>query len=134
MARTGLFPRNANIYYAFTKRVKKWPAARLKILAQALSDSAEIIIARSKTYYLTGVALHVRTNRLRSSVTKGPVMRSGKSRLRVVYGTNVFYGAIWEKGVRRKTGLDRRAFLAPALNDEKNRVRKLLDDAGARFP
>ena len=129
---SGIFPKNKSLYNIFLKKAKRWPRRRTELIARALSDAVELILYRSKTYYLTGGALKVQTGRLRSSVAKSPVFKQG-STLRIVYGTNVFYGAIWERGRRTKSGLDRRAFLAPAYMDQKSEVVRLLREAGIAF-
>jgi len=70
------------------------------IVARALSNAAELVLTRSKTYYLTGAALRVRTGRLRSSVTKAPKTGSFRrgNKYWVEVGTSVWYGAAWEMG------------------------------------
>lgn len=134
MTKSGIFPRNASVYRALKLKLKSWPKKRQIEIARAMSDGVELILTRSKTFYLTGGALNVQTGRLRSSVTKTPVFRKGNTFI-IRYGTNVFYGAIWEKGLRRKpkVGKARRAFLAPAMADEKSNVRRLLRKAGVDF-
>jgi hypothetical protein len=58
------------------------------------------IINRVQSHYLSGAALKVKSNRLRSSITRKPgsgVRKSGRS-LVVSIGTNVKYGKAWEEG------------------------------------
>lgn len=64
--------------------------------------------ARVQTGYLTGQVLHVRTGRLRSSISPGGESRSrteitATSAIAYV-GTNVSYGAFWEHGFTSKIG------------------------------
>lgn len=69
-----------------------------------LSAAAEHPITRAKTHYLMGAALKVQSNTLRSSVTKRPsvgAIKNGNNYLLQI-GTNVFYGRIWEEGIKAR--------------------------------
>ncbi len=70
--------------------------------------------ARVKRDYLTGQVLHVRTGRLRSSITHGApdsVSRQEITPDSSIYyvGTNVSYGVAWEKGIRAHDIFPKRA-------------------------
>lgn len=87
-------------WYRFIKRFKSFQQGREKRIEEGLSNSAELVLRRAKTHYLTGAALRVQTGRLRSSVTKQPATgarKTGKS-YSVDVGTNVWYGRAWELG------------------------------------
>ena len=68
-----------------------------KRIPQILSKFAWLVISRAQTTYLTSGPLHVRTNRLRSSVKKSAV-KYGNKEYSVTVGTNVKYGKWWEEG------------------------------------
>jgi len=87
-------------FFEWRRRFRLSRGRSEKLLRRALSNAAELVLLRAKTYYLTGGALRVRTGRLRSSVTKRPPTDCFKqgNRYWVEVGTNVWYGAAWELG------------------------------------
>lgn len=154
------FTANSN-WDRFVYSVRNWIGVRRPAIINALSKSAEIIISRSQTYYLTNArsrgGLNVQTGRLRSSITKTPVYSSG-SGYYIFVGTNVFYGMIWEEGlmpeiitpVRARAlrfviggrvvfsryarfTVRRRPFLRPAVEDKSTEIVALLRRAGVTF-
>lgn len=91
---------NDDEFEVFQKRFKQNLKERPERIAASLSDAAELPLIRAKTHYLTGAALKVQSNRLRSSVTKKPskgAIHSGKE-FKVSVGTRVGYGRAWEEG------------------------------------
>lgn len=89
-------------------RMQGVPAAMKAEVDKTVTKLGFELQARVQTAYLTGQVLHVRTGRLRSSISPG-----GDSRSRTVItdtaatayvGTNVSYGAFWEHGFTRKIG------------------------------
>ena len=81
----------------FLARIRRSIGNRQQRIAMALSNSAELVVTRAKTHYLTGAALKVRTGRLRSSVTKSPAAGANISgnMMQVFVGTKVRYGKSW---------------------------------------
>ena len=145
----------------FSWNVRTWSRRRTSLIIRALSNSAELILRRAKTHYLTGArsrgGLNVDTGRLRSSISKSSVYQRNKS-FWIDIGTNVFYGRIWEEGLmprvimpvrgkvlrfaikgkvvftkRARHILIRRPFLRPSVTDEERNVKELLRRAGVRF-
>ena len=104
---------------------------------------------------LTNDVLHVRSNRLRASITQ-QVFEDGDT-IRSTIGTNVPYGGFWERGFERKTGagarsalpsmrggtlrkyiashppgektFDPRPFLRPALDERRDYIRMRIQQA-----
>lgn len=143
-------------------QIKTISVKRRNKIVQAMIDAVEGIITRSKTHYLTGAALKVRTGRLRSSVTRGPVLISGDV-YTAQFGSNVWYGKAWEMGftIPARTILPVRAkalrfvidgnvifskraniparkvaprkWLQPAVDDRMPNTIKLLESAGVIF-
>ena len=97
MSETGI---DARKWYEWRRIIHAFPKKRQEQIKQALSDSAELVLRRAKTHYLTGAALKVRTGRLRSSVTKMPSTGAYHigNLFQVHVGTNVEYGRAWELG------------------------------------
>lgn len=128
---SGLIPKPS--WRNFLRRYKRLPKRSPVLLGQALENSAEIIIARSKGHYLTGAALRVRTGRLRSSVSRSDAKKSGNTYY-VHVGTNVFYGKYWETGFYRSGRyFAPRRWLRPAFNDSKRQIRKILNVMGVKL-
>lgn len=152
-------------FKSFLRRFKMWVRRRPEDVARGLSDCAELILRRATTHYLTGGALNVRTGRLRQSVKKVPsygAFRMGKTFV-VQVGSNVSYGAAWEKGftvhewyvhpVKKKAlhwvkgGTDyfskghtiptykvkARPWLQPSLEDVKPQMTAILEKVGVNF-
>jgi len=84
----------------FRQQINDYLDAYHDAIADKLSDCAEIILRRIKMHYLTGAALNVVTNRLRSSITKKPMSGATKifNKYIVYIGTKVTYGRVWELG------------------------------------
>lgn len=94
---------NTEQFKEFLVRFEKAKNKRVSgdAIANALSNAAELVLTTAKTVYLHGRALHVRSGRLWSSVTKQPgtgAMRDKKNEYVVTVGTNVIYGRVWEYG------------------------------------
>lgn len=92
----------------FFQKFKASTKKRDEDIARALSDSAELIVRRTKTYYLIGKGggLKVQSGMLRASVTKKPgagASKKGKHYI-VRVGTKYWYGKYWE-GVDRSESI-----------------------------
>jgi len=154
---SGLIP-NKN-WKKFLWGVKNAPKRRKNKIVFTLIQSAELILRRSKTHYLTGAALKVQTGRLRSSMSRSPVFQKMGS-FYIDVGTKVWYGKRWEEGLktgqkyifpknakvlkmviggktiyRKWAKLDPkpRPFIAPAIEDEKPNIFKLFSKIGVEF-
>ena len=145
---------DASKWYSFIRRFKSFQKGREKRIAAGLSDSAELVLRRAKSHYLTGAALHVQTGRLRSSVAKRPTTgakKVGKS-FEVDVGTNVWYGRAWELGYFPEMVFHRtskkgkkfevhmperrvkpRKWLEPAIKDNISNIERILTKAGVVF-
>ena len=154
---SGLIPGTA--WKRFTWMMKVAPSGRKSRVVKTLIDSAELVISRAKTYYLTGGALNVQTGRLRSSVSRSPVYLGGGV-FSIDVGTNVWYGKRWEEGLktsarvifpkkakalrmvidgqvifRKWARLDPRPrpWLSPAVEDMRPNIFKLFSRIGVNF-
>jgi len=91
---------------AFVQKFHRDVRDRSRVVESAVADSAEVVLAKAKQKLTGGNPLHVRTGRLRSSVRRGNVQRSGKA-YRVEMGTNVFYGRVHEYGAQNPSHIVR---------------------------
>ena len=97
MAKEGLQQVNKS-WDRFAANISAAPKVRKTLVARALINSGELIVARAKTRYLTGgTPLRVQSGRLRSSVTRSKVRRT-KDMAWIEVGTNVWYGRVHEFG------------------------------------
>lgn len=118
-----------------------------KMISKVVDKYATRIMNRTISHYLTGAALNVRSNRLRSSITRKP--SSGVSKLggniNVSIGTNVWYGKLWEKGftssksIQSKSKIvfganiasskpNARPFLQPSFDDYELAMKRELEN------
>ena len=72
------------------------PAMKKEVDATVMKLGFELQ-ARVQTQKLTGQVLHVRTGRLKSSITQR--FESTAEMATSIVGTNVSYGVMWEKGI-----------------------------------
>lgn len=98
------------------------------ILRDAIEKSCIRVENTAKTPYLSGLALNVRTGRLRSSISH--MIEETADSLIGYVGTNVVYGRAWELGFTRLgKSYAPRPFLKPALTDELQNIRSILQEA-----
>jgi phage gpG-like protein len=104
-----------------------------EVIRKSLSESAQYLVGWIKTNRLSGPRpqfLGVVTNRLRSSITATPTIKSGNSYIAKV-GTNVEYGRIHEYGGFTGKGyavnMPARPFMRPAIEDKQNQELVLRD-------
>jgi len=126
-----------NTWKKFLWKIRRAPQSRKDDIIQFLIDSAEMIIGQSKRKYLTKAppGLSVRTNRLRSSLSRSAVGVRGTKYI-IFMGTNVFYGKYWEEGhypVWSKGVLQKRPFLMPAFMDKKSKIKANAKKIGVKL-
>ena len=115
-------------FFSWFKKYAKFQDGRKRRIYRALINSAELVVRRAQSYYLTGAALKVQTGRLRSSVGRLPTGNrpyEDRGAYWVLVGTNVWYGKFWELGykgtvsVKRHTRKISQAFGHPISDGSK---------------
>ena len=113
-------------------RRKRIAKEALPTLTKAVDLGTKVVLNKAFKNLTGGNPLHVRSNRLRGSLTSSVGIK-GQSIIGRV-GTNVKYGPVHEFGasIRRGSGvirIPRRAWLGPALTSSRKKVLKVYNNA-----
>lgn len=110
------------------KKVKRWGGNISKPIFQAYKDISPILVRTTRTKYLSGQVLNIRTKALWTSIRT--LIKKSKTRPRLFLGTNVVskpskkypggfgYGAYWFRHGRD--------FLNPPIKKNLNRLTKMM--------